>query len=282
MLTAAIGSLIIVAIVTASTLWNYKKTAAATDEAVSTVSSFYLLTMADSHAKTITNLISNSFEEMRIAIAYIADEDVASQYDLREAIGRVESLLGMNQFALVDEDNVVYTRYTTYTGGTRHAFLSKDSLDDRIISIVSIYGSSKQLCLAVPTPDLHIMGKQYKACFVQFDINDIFDLLALDEHAGTHFALYSKNGSNLSGTNLGPVISSGNLFEALQGVVPEEIWEENHENFEKGEEGTLLFGTGDAHQTLCYVPIEGTEWEMAALIRESIIGSDTLHQRQKP
>jgi hypothetical protein len=203
-LTAVIGSLIIVAMVTISALWNSRQTTDATDEAVSEVSSFYLETMADSHSKTITNLINNSFDEMRIAIAYIVDEEINSPEQLRDVIGRVESLLGMNQFALVDEDNIVYTRYTTYTGGSRHAFLAADRLDDRIINIVSLYGSSRQLCLAIPTPDLSIMGKKYKACFVQFDIDDIVDLLALDDQGRTHFALYSKSGSNLSGTELGP------------------------------------------------------------------------------
>ena len=271
LLTAVIGSLLIVTFVTLSTLWNSRKTGAATDEAVSAVSSFYLETMAESHAKTITNLISNSFDEMRIAIAYIADEEVTSQEELREAIGRVEALLGMNQFALVDEDNVVYTRYTTYTGGSRHTFLAEENLSDRIISIVSLYGSSKQLCLAIPTPDLFIMGKRYKACFVQFGIDDIVDLLALDNQGRTHFALYSKSGSNLSDTDLGPIISGHNFLDAIHDIISEDTWNEVRENFANGSEGALSFGAGDAHQTLCYVPIEDTDWEMAVLIRESII-----------
>ena len=269
--TAVLGSLLIVTAVSISAFYNSRKTNDATDEAVSVVSSFYLETMADSHAKTITNLISGSFDEMRIAIAYIADEEVTSHEQLRDVIGRVESLLGMNRFALVDEDNVVYTRYTTYTGGTRHPFLADEKLPERVISIVSLYGSSRQLCLAIPTPDLFIMGKHYKACFVQFDINDIVDMLALDDQGRTHFALYAKNGSNLSGTELGPVIMGHNFLETIKGVVPEEVWNETQENFENGAEGTLSFESGDTHETLCYTPIEGTDWEMAALIRESII-----------
>jgi diguanylate cyclase (GGDEF)-like protein len=214
---------------------------------------------------------------MRIAIAYIADEDVNSQEDLRGAIGRVESLLAMNQFALVDENNVVYTRYTTYTGGSRHEFLSEDHLYDRMISIASSYGSSKQLCLAIPTPDLFIMGKPFKACFIQFDIDDIVDLLALDNQGRTHFALYSKNGSNLSGTELGPVISNHNFLEAIKGIVSEEVWKENCTNFADNAEGTLSFGSGNSHETLCYVPIEDTDWEMAVLIRESVIQEQIRH-----
>ncbi len=93
LLTAVIGSLLIVIMVTISTVRNAQKTALATDEAVSAVSSFYREAMADSHAKTIRNLISSSFDEMSIAVAYIEYEDVHSQEDLRGAIGRVESLL---------------------------------------------------------------------------------------------------------------------------------------------------------------------------------------------
>ncbi|MCR5282584.1 MAG: hypothetical protein K6E18_04380 [Lachnospiraceae bacterium] len=94
--------------------------------------------------------------------------------------------------------NIVYTQYSTYTGRSRHPFLSEETLSGRTISTVSLYGSSKQLCLALPTPDLKIMGKHFKACFVQIDINDIVDLLAFDDNGRTYFGLYSKSGVNLS------------------------------------------------------------------------------------
>jgi hypothetical protein len=156
--------------------------------------------MADRRAKTITNLINNNFDEMGKAVAFIEDEQVNSQEELRNTIGKIKSLLGLSRFALVDKDNIVYTQYTTYTGRSRHAFLSEETIKGRTISTVSLYGSSKQLCLIIPTPDLSIMGKPFKACFVQLDIKDIVDLLALDNQGRTHFALYSKNGENLSGT----------------------------------------------------------------------------------
>ncbi|MCR5672527.1 MAG: hypothetical protein K6F87_02295 [Lachnospiraceae bacterium] len=115
------------------------------------------------------------------------------------------------------------------------------------------------------------MGKQYKACFVQFDISDIVDLLALDNQRRTHFALYSKNGTNLSGTELGPVIANRNFFEGIKGVVSESERDQNIANFTSGIEGTMTFASGDTHETLCYAPIEETDLEMAVLIRESVI-----------
>jgi diguanylate cyclase (GGDEF)-like protein len=270
-LTAVIGSLLIMAMVTANTLWVSKRSNDATNEAVSAVSSFYLDAMADRRAKTITNLINNNFDEMGKAVAFIEDEQVNSQEELRNTIGKIKSLLGLSRFALVDKDNIVYTQYTTYTGRTRHAFLSEETIKGRTISTVSLYGSSKQLCLVIPTPDLSIMGKPFKACFVQLDIKDIVDLLAFDDQGRTHFALYSKNGGNLSGTELGPVISDHNLFDAIKGIVSEDVWKENHESFENVAEGSMTFVSGEAEETLCYVPIQGTGWEVAVLIRESVI-----------
>jgi len=106
---------------------------------------------------------------------------------------------------------------------------------------------------------------------VQFDIGYIVDLLAFDDQGRTHFALYSKTGANLSGTELGPVILKQNFFEAIKGVVSDDVWEENNRNFENGVEGNLSFSFDNAQETLYYVPIQGTGWEMAVLIRESVI-----------
>ena len=270
-LTVVIGILLIIAMLTTNTIWLSKRISTATDEAVCAVSEFYLEAMAERNAKTITNLISSSFDQMEKAVSFIADERIGSQEQLRNKIGKVQSLLELNRFALVDEDNVVYTQYTTYTGGSRHPFLSEGPWSDRIISTVSLYGSSKQLCLAVPTPELSIMGKRFKACLVLYDISDIVNLLAFDEQGRTHFALYSKSGVNLSGTKLGTVILDRNFLDAIEDFVPEAVLEEKRRNFEEGMEGNLSFALGSTQETLYYVPIQGAGWELAVLIRESAI-----------
>ena len=270
-LTAVIGSIVVMAMITANTLWSSKQTGIATDEAVSEVSSFYLEAMADRRSRTITNLINSNFDQMEKAVELIKGEKVDSQDELRHNIGLVKSLLNLNRFALVDEDDIVYTQYTTYTGRSRHSFLADEQLNGRMISTVSIYGSSKQLCLAIPTPDLTLMGKPFKACFVQLDIQDIVDLLAFDDQGRTHFALYTKDGVNLSDTELGPVILKHNFFDVLKNIVTEDVFEEHHENFENGRDGSITFDVGRSEETLCYVPIQDTGWEMAVLIRDSVI-----------
>ena len=270
LLTAVIGSLLIMTMVVANSFRSANRTLLETEETVSAVSVFYLDTMAERRAQTVSNRINDEFRQMEKALAFLRDEKIESQEELRDTLGRIRSLLSLNRFALVDQDDVVYTQYTTYTGRSRHEFLSEEKMDERIISTVSLYGSSKQLCLAIPTPDLTIMGNSFKACFVQIDINDIISLLA-DDQGRTYFALYSKTGNNLSGTELGPIISDRNLFEATRGLVSEDVWKENLDHFAGRARGSMTFSSEGAKETMCYVPLQDTGWEFAVLIRESVI-----------
>ena len=268
--TAVIGSILILAILTVNTVLTYRQSASATSDAVSAVSSFYLKSMADRRAKTITNLINNNFDYMEKALKVIDEEEIETQEELRAMIGKIESLLSLNRFAMVDEDNIVYTRYTTYTGGSRHSFLAEEKMEARTVSMVYLYGSSRQLCLAVPT-DIRMMGKSFKACFVQIDIRDIVSLLAFDEQAETSFGLYSQNGGNLSGTALGPIISDQNILVATKDMVSQETWNALCEDFTEGKEGSLTFASGSTEETLCYVPIRDTGWQVVVMIHESVI-----------
>ncbi|WP_029233653.1 sensor domain-containing diguanylate cyclase [Butyrivibrio sp. VCB2006] len=269
-ITAAIGSALIMVMVIANTYWASKQAISSTNQAVSAVSAFYLESMADRRAKTITNLINNNFDYMEKAVSVIDGEKIESQDDLREAIGRMKRLLSLNRFALVDEDDIVYTQYTTYTGGSRHPFLAKKTLDSKMISTVFVYGSSIDLCLAIPV-DIKIMDKQFKACFVQIDINDIVELLAFDDQESTHFALYSTNGGNISETELGPLIGTENIFDATKENVSEEKWNSFRDDFANNKRGTLTFTINDVVDTICYEPVPDTGWELVVMIRESVI-----------
>lgn len=270
-LTAVIGGVLLMAMVIFNTVVSTRQTTVATNNAVSEVSSFYLEAMADRRSKTITNLINSNFDHMEKAVAYINSEGIESEEELRATLGNIKSMLSLDRFALVDDDKIVHTQFTTYTGGSRHDFLSAENMDGRSVSTVSIYGSSKQLCLAAPTPDLKIAGKQYKASFVQIDVREIVDLLAFEDEGRTYFGIYSRNGENLSGTEVGPYISVHNLFDIVQDVISEEKLSEIRDNFANAVGGSLTFSPDEVEETLCYVPIEGTDWMMVVLIRENVI-----------
>ncbi|MDO4538233.1 MAG: diguanylate cyclase [Coriobacteriales bacterium] len=271
LLTAIIGSLLIVALITVNSLWVSRSTLSATDEAVSAVSSFYLETLAEQRANTVMSQINVDFNQMEKAISFIQDENVSSKDELRAAIGKVKDLLSLKSFALADENNVVYTQYTTYTGGSRYDFLSQERMEDRLISTVYLYDTSRQLLLAMPTPDLTINGKRIKACFMRIDVRDIIELLSPNEDDKTYFALYTSNGENLSGNKLGPVIADKNFLDATASLVSQDVWEQTVDNFAEGISGSLSFTSSGVEETVRYVPVIGPGWELAVSIRESVI-----------
>ena len=102
-MTAAIGSVLIMASLIVITFLASRQTISATNDAVSQVSSFYLEAMADRRAKTITNLIENNFDYMQKAIDIIEDENIKTQEELRNSIGMMKTLLSLSRFALVEE-----------------------------------------------------------------------------------------------------------------------------------------------------------------------------------
>lgn len=280
-ITAVIGSILVMVVISISTLWATRRTSSATDEAVSVVSSFYLEEMADRRARIITNLINNNFDHMEKALAVIEEEEISNQEDLRNVLGKIKNLLSLTRFAIVDDDNIVYTQYTTYSGGSRHEFLAEDKLEERVISTAYLYGSSKQLCLAIPVNGLIVMGKPIKACFVQIDIKEITDLLVFDDQDGTYFGLYAKNGGNLSDTDLGYFVSGDNILEASKAYISSEEWEKLNDDFVEGREGRLTLDSEDAQEVLSYVPVPNTGWMMAVLIRESVIQEQILGISEK-
>ncbi len=70
---------------------------------------------------------------------------------------------------------------------------------------------------------------------------------------------------------MGPYISRQNLFDVTKDVITEDIWNENRDNFLNAVEGSISFTANGADETLCYVPIEATDWMMVVLIHESVI-----------
>ncbi len=269
--TAVIGSALVMVILIVITVWASRKTVSTTDEAVAAVSSFYLEAMADYRARTVNNLINNNFDHMEVALNVIKDSNISSQEELRNTLGNTKKLLSLNRFALVDDDNVVYTQYTTYMGGSRYDFLSSDKLSERVVSTINLYGSSKLLCLAIPTDGLVIMGKPFKACFILIDIKDISNLLLLEDHGTTYFALYTKTGGNLSDTDLGPIKAGNNILDKTKDHISPAAWEKLLADFEEGKEGNLTLMWDGIQETLCYAPVPNTGWMMAILIHENLI-----------
>ena len=267
-----IGAVIVVLIVTAATLWMSAGARKATDDAVGKVSEFYLEELAGRRSQVVTRFFETKADQMQRAMALMKQEDLASLKALRSFIGRVEALYGLELFAVADEDNVVYTEHTTYTGGSRHAFLSDELSHSRTITTNAAYGGGKEICLSLPITDRAFNGKRLKTCFIEISMDDIVSVLAFNtRESGTHFSLYYENGENLTGLDFGPVSAKQNLFAFMHQYLTADEAETLSGNFKDRIAGKAQFTFSGVKQLLYYSPIPETGWMITVLIPENLI-----------
>ncbi|MBR3234537.1 MAG: GGDEF domain-containing protein [Atopobiaceae bacterium] len=268
-----IGALLVTIVIGATSLWVTSGARSAANKAANKVTEFYLREFAGRRSQMVSAAIDEEFEHMRRALQLVEPADLASQDALRAFIGKVETAYGTNQFAIVDEDDVVYARYATYSGGSRYDFLSNGALDGGdVISATNLYGANKQVCLAIPVSGLTFLGKDLKACFVQVDIESVIRGLALDaEENKTSFGLYYRNGENLTNLDFGPIGASENLLDALRDVLDVSTWNDLSKSFYDGKQDGIEFSYGGVRQTLYFAPVPETNWVLTALVSDDLI-----------
>ena len=271
--SAVWGGLIVAAILLITTVWVAASAQSSTNEAVARVSEFYLDELAGRRALVVSEELKTNFDHMDRAMSILDSSDLESQASLREFLGRVQQLYGVNRFALVDENGIVYTQHSTTSGLSRYPFLTQE-LTEPVISMSNLYGARKQVVLATPVEGISFQGAQIKVCFTQLNIADMLSSLTLqgDENE-TYCSLYHRSGESLTGNNFGYLSAGHNLLEALKDaqMEPGSSCEQLIQDFAEGRPGNLSFHYEGVREDLCYVPVEGADWMLTILIRDNVL-----------
>ncbi len=261
------GGALIAAILLITTIWVTSSARTGTKEAVSRVSEFYLEEMAGRRARVVAQELSNHFDYMENAIGLLEGSDLISQDALRSFLAKVETLYGVDKFALVDEQGIVYTEHSTVSGLSRYSFLSEE-MTKPVISTLNLYGAKKQVILAMPVEDIFFQGSRISACFIQLNIDEMLSSLTLQGNNNeTECSLYYRNGESLT--------DSDDLFRTLANAQIEKgfSYEQLKQDFASGRKGQIAFNYQGNQQELCYMPVENTNWMLTFLIRDNVISS---------
>lgn len=144
---AIIGGSIIVSILLLTSIWVSSMARAGTSQAVSRVSEFYLEELAGRRAEVVSEELKNGFAYMKNALEILDESDLESEETLQEFLGKVKKLYGIDRFALVNENGIVYTEHDTTSGFSKYSFLSEE-LTEPVISTANLHGAKKQVILA--------------------------------------------------------------------------------------------------------------------------------------
>ena len=250
-----------------------EKTRQTTDSAITKLSSFFIQEIAKSRTTLVIEELTKKRNYINNALSVISEEDLSSVKNFRSYLGNMRNLFGLDTFALVDENGLVYTSHSTCSGKTRYPFLAQQ-ITQPIFSTVTNYGGDKQVFMAIPVSGIYFNNSKITACFVEINIDQMMQAMTYrQDNMDIFFNLYYKNGESLTKSEFGKFAVGQNILSAIKSLnVSEEKVQTIKKDFNEGQSNfvDLIYGDETAH--LYYVPVSNTGWMLTILVYETSIG----------
>ena len=272
---AVIGGLIIMVLLGLGTFWTGKNASEDTQTAVRKVSLIYLDELAGRREQVVASALSGYINNLDVAIGLMEPDDLSDKEHLAAYQVRMKQLYGLEKFAFVDTNGLIYTSRGTRTDIDQYGF-DYTHLSEPEISIKNSDGNNKKVIIAVPVDRLPLEGRTLVVCFMEIDMNRMLESISLQagtENNTTFCNLYTHAGTALTNVVLGGLASENNLLTALANAQFEEgqSLSSMREDFQSGHGGVVSFTYNGIRETMCYVPVHGTDWMLTYLVRESVI-----------
>ncbi len=273
-LIAVAGVAAVMAILVFGTVWMGNQAQKDTAEAVSAVSHLYLDELAGRREQVVSDNLKGRISDIKTALDMMTEEDLSDKAHMEAYQKRIKRLFSLDKFAFVDEDGLIYTSTGTQNDIDSY-HIDYSHIFGQQILIRDLDASEKKVIIAVSVGDLTFEGKKLTACFMEIDMREMLAGVSMQsQSSGATFSnIYTKSGVALSNTILGGLAVEDNLLEALARAEydPGYSYEAVRSDFENLNRGEASFIYEGIHETLSYVPVEGTDWFLTYLIRESII-----------
>ncbi|MBQ3683009.1 MAG: response regulator [Succinimonas sp.] len=248
-----------------------------TADAVRSVSLMYLDELAGRREQVVEEKLNGNIKVINIAVELIDSEDLSDLDHMRAYQRDMKKLFKLKRFAFVDEDSMVYTADEGIQNDIKEYSFDPVTIARPEISIKNEKSLDKQVVIAVPIRDkkLSVNGKQLVACFMEIDMNTMLQGVSMTpKNSATTFSnLYTADGVALTNTVLGGLAVEDNLLEALEKAQFDEGYTAAGviQDFRSGKRGAASFTYNGIPETIDYVPVKGTNWQLTYLIQEKVI-----------
>ena len=276
----AISAVIIMLVLVLTTWMTGLSARRGTETAVQSVSNFYLRELAGRREQVVSSNLRNSIENIYDALELLTEEDLSDMEHLQAFQAKMKKLYKVEKFAFVDLEGLIYTSLGTLTNITEYSFDYR-TISGPEVSIKDIHSEDKKVVIAVPIEHIRFNGQYLACCFMEIDMNVLLDGLSLqtDANGATFCNLYTRNGISLTNVVLGGLSADENLLDALRkaSFADRYSFEQVMGDFSAGSDGVVTFNYDGIDESLYYFPVNGTDWMLTYLIRESLI-ADQINQ----
>ena len=248
-----------------------------TERAIHSVSTLYLDELAGRREQVVANNLQSEIKNLRVTLSLMTEEDLSDTEHLQAFQAKMKKLYTLDKFAFVDGDGVIYTSLGNQTNIDDYNF-DYINIKGPEISILNPESREKKVIIALPVDDIKFMGKEFLVCFMEIDMKEMLQGVSMrsDEKDATFCNIYTDSGVALSDTVLGGLAVEDNLLEALKKAdfVRESSYQKILNDFNEKRRGEVSFSYNGTYETLSYVPVEGTDWMLTYLIKESVISEN--------
>jgi len=277
---AIAGALIVLLILIAGTFWMGHAARQDTDKAVRTVSLLYLDELAGRREQVVESNLENRIETIQIAVDLMTEEDLSDEEHREAYQKRMKALYHLDKFAFVGESGMVYLSTGPSDEIDNYSFDYK-TMTEPEISILNMDSEDKTVVIAVPIEPRPFGDDNLVVCFMEMSMEQMLHGVSMEssEDDATFCNMYTSDGYPLSNAVLGGFAVEANLFDALEHAEfdPGYSLEKVISDFESGTAGEASFVYNGRSETLTYVPVDGTDWLLTYLVRESLI-SDMISE----
>ena len=273
---AVVGGLVVMLILVLGSIWMGQSAKRDTETAVRTVSLLYLDELAGRREQVVAENLRDRIEDMKTALDLMTGEDLMDDAHRQAYQTKMKALFGIEKFAFVDTEGLIYTSAGVQDDIDAYDF---DGLsgDNAKISLKNLTSADKKVNIALPV-DLRSQGRQYTVCFMEIDMEEMLSGVSMQAQEGgaTFCNIYTSDGVALSNTVLGGLAVEDNLLDAMRIADYEDgySYESFLSAFRSGIRGVVSFTYNGIKETLAYIPVEGTDWLLTYLIRESVISDE--------
>ena len=266
-------SVTLAVLVVAGTLWMGQSASKANDEAVHSVSRFYMDELTSRREQVVETNLNSNIDNMNKAVELMDEEDLHNLSQMRAYQKKMKELFNLDKFAFVDREGLIYTAEGLRRNISDYGF-NYLSVNKPKVAVVEEEGA-KKVIIAQRVKGKKIKGKELRICFIEKDMNDMLKGFSMnsDESEVTFCNIYRRNGVALTDMVLGGLAKEDNLLEAMEHAEYEDgyTYEKLENDFTHGQAGITTFTYNGIRETLDFVPVKGTDWMLTYLIRESVI-----------
>jgi len=271
---AIVGIIIVMLILVLGTVWMGQRVRTASGEAVRTVSLLYLDELAGRREQVVADNLQRRITDMQTALELMTDDDLRDMEHLQAYQAKMKRLFTLQKFAFIDGNGLIYTSLGTQTDIDAYR-INYLTIDGPEITIKNLENADKTVVIALPVDRIPFNGEELVVCFMEIDMKDMLAGVSMQaqESGSTFTNIYTRDGVALSNTVLGGLAVEDNLLAALSQADYEDGYSfaQVQQDFESLASGVTSFSYNGIRETLSYVPVEGTDWLLTYLIRESVI-----------